>query len=278
MALKEDQVHNDVTTKAIFFKTDNTLAKIISKEKCIVAGLEVAQAVFKALDSDLNIKTLCKDGEELKKNQIIMSIQGNLHSIFSSERTALNFLSIMSGIATQSGQIAQTLSRWRIKLLDTRKTIPGFRMLSKYAVATGGAKNHRFHLGDQGLVKDNHIAAHGDLRNIVLIFKKKYPTLFCQVEIDNILQLEQALMAQPDGILLDNMKPRQLKKSVKYIKKYTKKQGKKILIEASGNYNLQNIKTLRNIEIDYVSMSSITMNAKPINFSLEVHQSNESSI
>ncbi len=278
LAFEEDQIYNDVTTKAIFSPEEDTLVKIVSKEKCIIAGLEVAQAVFEKINPKLNVKTLCKDGEELKQNQIIMSIQGEIHSIFSAERTALNFLSIISGIATQSRHIAQKLSKWGIKLLDTRKTIPGFRMLSKYAVTIGGGENHRFHLGSQGLVKDNHIVAHGGLRNAVLIFKKKNPNLFCQVEVENTVQLEEALMVQPDGILLDNMQPRMLKKSAKHIKKNIKKKRKKILIEASGNYNLQNIKNLRNTAIDYVSMSSVTMDAKPVNFSLEVHQSNESSI
>ncbi len=269
LAFKEDQVDNDITTKSIpLYK--KIMTRIITKEKCVIAGIEVVHTIFDLLDPTLNVKHSCKDGQELNQNQEIMSITGNIQSILPAERTALNFLSMISGIATSTRIVTKQLSNYGITLLDTRKTVPGFRVLSKYAVSVGGGKNHRSHLGEQGLIKDNHISAYGDIKNTILIFKKKFPKLFCQIEVENKQELAEALLANPDGILLDNMAPRKIKQCANLIKKYSKKKQRKIIIEASGGYNLKNIRHLQKTGIDYISMSSITMNSKPINFSLEV--------
>ena len=215
-----------------------------------------------------------KDGDEFDKSTNIMSITGFVTSILASERAALNFLSFLSGIASTTRKVEQTLSPWGIKVLDTRKTLPGFRLLSKYAVAVGGGLNHRLHLADRGLIKDNHIAAcqDQDIREAVLKFRKKYPKMICQVEVNNMNQLESILTneSKPDHVLLDNMSPRLIKKCVKKIKEYSKKSKKKICVEASGGFHLGNIKSIKKTGVDLVSMSSITMDPRPINFSLQI--------
>ena len=271
LSLEEDRAENDVTTKAIFPRNEEAVATIFAKEKGIMAGGGVACTTFETLDGALNIRIYCEEGEEFTRGRELMRVQGDIRSILGAERTALNFLSFMSGIATLSREVSQKLSSWEIGLLDTRKTVPGQRMLSKYAVALGGGGHHRLHLADHGLIKDNHIHGHGSLRNSVLIFKRKYPDLFCQVEVENSEQLKEALLAQPDGVLLDNMKPRKILRYVRKIKRHSRRIKKQIYVEASGGYHPKNIRSLKKTGIDHVSMSSITMNARPIDLHLEIH-------
>ena len=270
LSLEEDQAQNDVTTKAIFPRNEEAVATIFAKEKGIMAGGGVARTTFETLDGALHIRIYCKEGEEFTKGRELVRVQGDIRSILGAERTALNFLSFMSGIATLSREVSQKLSSWGIGLLDTRKTVPGQRMLSKYAVNLGGGGG-RLHLAEQGLIKDNHIHGHGSLRNSVLIFKRKHPDLFCQVEVENDEQLKEALLAQPDGILLDNMKPRKILRCVRKIKRHSRRIKKQIYMEASGGYHPKNIRSLKKTGIDHVSMSSITMNARPIDLNLEIN-------
>ena len=233
----------------------------------------VARDVFLCLDSSLKVKMLLQDGNEFHKNTSIMTIQGKTASLLASERTALNFLSFLSGIASAVSEAAQILAPSKIKVLDTRKTLPGLRTLSKYAVRAGGGLNHRENLEDQGLIKDNHLALYENIKKAVIQLKREYPKLPSQVEVDNLEQLESALSAEPDHILLDNMNPRLIKKCVKRIKEYSIQNQKKIYTEASGGIHPGNLKGIKKTGVDFVSMSSITMNAKPIDFSLKIENS-----
>ena len=313
LAFEEDKAKHDITTRSLFGNRDTFVTKIIAKEKGILAGSFVAKDSFIYSDPSLKVKMFVKEGDSFTKNTEIIEIKGKVMGILAAERIALNFLSFLSGIATETKKAVEILSKTGIKVLDTRKTLPGFRALSKYAVRIGGGFNHRHNLREASLIKDNHISAFQNIKNqrfqgskvirlqenktirlqnsqdikeIVFAFKKKCPGLSCQIEVDNIDQLRNVLEAKPDHILLDNMSPRLLKKCVKIIKscsldnienthinktapkKVNEKMNKQISIEASGGFHSGNIHKLKKTSIDFISMSSITMNAKPINFSL----------
>jgi nicotinate-nucleotide pyrophosphorylase (carboxylating) len=270
LALAEDKVNNDVTSKSIFNKKHQAKAILLCKSGAVLCGIDLFTDVFKIVDKSLNINIKFKDGNSLKKGDIVAEISGRTISILKSERVALNFLSMLSGIATTSRLITNILKPHQIAALDTRKTIPGFRILSKYAVYTGGAANHRLNLSDMGLIKDNHIAAAKGIKNSIRMFRKKFPALKCEVEVENELQLQEALGENPDMILLDNMTPLMLKRCTRIIKNYNKKNSTHITCEASGGFSIENIHRILKTGIDYISMGSLTNNIKPVDFSLEV--------
>ncbi len=269
-ALEEDHYENDVTSKAIFSGSIRSNAKMISRGSGMLAGICISEYVFTSVDKNIHLEVIKKDGDMIKPNEIIMKVSGPTRSIFAAERTSLNFLSMLSGIATHSYQLSTRLNSWGIKLLDTRKTIPGFRRLSKYAVYLGGGMNHRIHLADMGLIKDNHIAVAGNIQEAIYIFRKKYPNLKCEVEVTNLKQLKEALKGAPEYILLDNMNPSMIKKAVSMIKKHNAENGSNILAEASGGYTLSNIQVLQNTGVDHVSIGSLGMQIKSLDLSLVV--------
>ncbi|MDH5720012.1 MAG: carboxylating nicotinate-nucleotide diphosphorylase [Spirochaetia bacterium] len=269
-AFLEDYVENDVTSNSIFNAKEQASAAILAKQKGILSGIQIAADVFKFLDSSLEIKLLLNDSDNLYENLQVMKITGRLSSILNAERTALNFLALLSGISTSVNQISSILKPKGILPVDTRKTIPGYRKLSKYAVCMGGGVNHRLNLSAMGLIKDNHIAKAGSIKEAVLLFRKKNPGLHCEVEVENIKQLKEALTTAPDIIMLDNMTVEKIKESVNMIRKFNKDNSKSIFIEASGGYNEKNIHTLLDTGIDFVSMGSLTQKIDSFDFSLEI--------
>lgn len=263
LALKEDISHEDITTNSII--KENILGKgeIIAKEEGILAGIHVFKRVFKLLDKNIEFKINFKDGDKLKKGEIIGEIQGNLRIILSGERVALNYLQHMSGVATYTNDMVKLLEGTNIKLLDTRKTIPNMRIFQKYAVKVGGGSNHRYNLSDGVLIKDNHIAAAGSIKKAVEMarantsFVKKI-----EVEVENLEMVREAINSNVDILMLDNMNEAEMKEAVMFINKRAK-------TECSGNITRENILKISKCGVDYVSSGSLTHSAKAMDISLK---------
>ena len=258
-ALKEDlRPNGDITTKLISFKNKKIKAKIIAKQNGVIAGLDFCRAAFKLVGKESIFISKVKDGSKVKKNKIIAEIKAKTKTILTAERTALNFLNHASGIATLTNQFTQKVNR-KTKICCTRKTTPNLRILEKYAVKKGGGHNHRYNLSDEILIKDNHISAEENLRDLVkkAIKTKKIVT----VEIENLKQLNQVLGLKFKRILFDNMNTKQLRKCLKLCKN-------KYETEYSGNADLKNIKKISNTGINRISVGTITHSAKSFDTSL----------
>jgi nicotinate-nucleotide pyrophosphorylase (carboxylating) len=258
-ALEEDlKPLGDITTKLISFKNKSIKAKIIAKQNGVVAGLDFCKAAFKIIGKESIFISRVKDGSKVKKNKVIAEIKAKTKTILTAERTALNFLSHASGIATLTNQFTQKVNR-KTKICCTRKTTPNLRILEKYAVKKGGGHNHRYNLSDEILIKDNHISAEDNLKNLVekAIKTKKIVT----VEIENFKQLNQVLELKFKRILFDNMNTKQLRKCLKLCKN-------KYETEYSGNADLKSIKKISNTEINRISVGAITHSAKSFDTSL----------
>ena len=258
-ALKEDlRPNGDITTKLISFKNKKTKAKIIAKQNGVIAGLDFCKAAFKIIGKESVFISKVKDGSKVKKNKIIAEIKAKTKTILTAERTALNFLNHASGIATLTNQFTQKVNK-KTKICCTRKTTPNLRLLEKYAVKKGGGHNHRYNLSDEILIKDNHISAEDNLKDLVnrAIKTKKIVT----VEIENLKQLNQVLGLKFKRILFDNMNTKQLKKCLKLCRN-------KYETEYSGNADLKNIKKISNTGVNRISVGSITHSAKIFDTSL----------
>jgi len=258
-ALKEDLKPNgDITTELISFKNKNIKAKIIAKQNGIIAGLDFCKVAFKIIGKESVFISRVKDGSNIKKNKVIAEIKAKTKTILTAERTALNFLSHASGIATLTNQFTKKVNK-KTKICCTRKTTPNLRLLEKYAVKKGGGHNHRYNLSDEILIKDNHISAEENLRDLVkkAIKTKKIVT----VEIENFKQLNQVLGLKFKRILFDNMSTKQLRKCLKLCKN-------KYETEYSGNANLMNIKKISNTGINRISVGAITHSAESFDTSL----------
>ena len=258
-ALKEDlRPNGDITTKLISFKNKSIKAKIIAKQNGVIAGLDFCRAAFKIIGKESVFISKVKDGSKVEKNKIIAEIKAKTKTILTAERTALNFLSHTSGIATLTNQFTQKVDK-KTKICCTRKTTPNLRLLEKYAVKKGGGHNHRYNLSDEILIKDNHISAEDSLRDLVkkAIKTKKIVT----VEIENLKQLQQVLGLKFKRILFDNMSTKQLIKCLKLCKN-------KYETEYSGNADLKNIKKISNTGINRISVGAITHSSKTFDFSL----------
>lgn len=263
LALKEDISSEDITTNSIL--KDNILGKgnLIAKEDGVLAGIEIFQRVFKLLDENLEFKMNFKDGDRLKKGEIIGEIRGDLRVILSGERVALNYLQHMSGIATYTNDMVKLLEGTNIKLIDTRKTTPNMRIFEKYAVKVGGGYNHRYNLSDGVLIKDNHIAIAGSIKKAVemareyVSFVKKI-----EVEVENLNMVKEAIEAKADIIMLDNMDEFTMGKAVKLIDGRAK-------IECSGNITRENILKISKCGVDFVSSGAITHSAPILDISLK---------
>jgi len=263
-ALREDIGAGDITTTATVDKKAEGSAEIIVKEGLIVAGILIAEAVFKTVDAGIAFKAFVKDGESVKKGKTIARISGRLSSLLAGERVALNFLQRLSGIATLTSYFVAKVKGCRAKILDTRKTTPGLRILEKYAVRMGGGFNHRFGLCDGILIKDNHIAAVGSIMEAVLRARENIPhNMLIEVEAKNLDEVRGAILAGADVIMLDNMKPAVMKQAVKII-------GKKALIEASGGVNLQNVRVIAKTGVDFISIGALTHSTRAVDISMEV--------
>ncbi|MFH1826484.1 MAG: carboxylating nicotinate-nucleotide diphosphorylase [bacterium] len=259
-ALREDIGSGDITTEAIVPKEQKAKAVIIAKEKGIITGLAVAKEVFRQVDRRIKFTAVVKDGAKVKKGKIIAKLSGPARGILTGERTALNFLQQLSGVATLTSQFVSKVKGTRAKVLDTRKTTPGLRALEKYAVKAGGGVNHRLGLWDEILVKDNHIeAAEGIDKALKAIKGKK---AFKVIEAGTLAQAKKAIMARVDRILLDNMNLKTLRQAVKLCRKA------KIKTEASGGVNLKTVRAISKTGVDYISVGALTHSARALDISL----------
>lgn len=267
-ALKEDIGKGDITTKCLVPSSMRATAVIIAKENGVAAGVDVARQVFLSIDKNISFVKRKKDGQKIKKGQIIASLTGSAASILSGERLALNFIQRLSGIATLTSKFVALCSGTGAKILDTRKTTPNLRALEKYAVKMGGGINHRMGLYDAVLIKDNHLVAEPDIKKAVEKAKKTGKKV--EVEVKNITELKKALQAMPDRILLDNMPAKKLKKAVITAQQHMKKSGKKIFLEASGGIDLSNVRRVAKTGVNLISVGSLTHSPKALDISLEI--------
>ena len=261
LALTEDLYpYGDITSNLI---NNNKIieAKIISNQKAVVAGLLFVKESFKQVDKKTKFIVKKKDGSTVKKNSVIAVIKGKANSIMIAERVALNFLSHISGIATKTNQFVKLAGK-KCKICCTRKTLPNYRVIQKYAVKLGGGTNHRFNLSDEFLIKDNHIAS-SDLKELVSLAIKNKKGKKITVEVDNLKQLKKIIGLKFNTILFDNMSIKNLRAGVKLVKKYYE-------TEASGNINLKTVKSVAATGVDRVSIGSITHSAPAIDFKLEI--------
>ena len=258
-ALKEDLYPSGDITSKLLNNTNKIKAKIISNSSGIIGGLDLAKQTFKIVDKKILFKIKKKEGSKIKNKQVIAEITGNVKNILTGERVALNFLSHISGIATQTNKFVNKV-RKNTKICCTRKTIPGLRAIQKYAVNLGGGYNHRFNLSDEFLIKDNHIA-NTNIRELIIKAKKNRKKI--TVEIDNLNQLKKILDLKFDTILFDNMNIKNLKKGVRLVKN-------KYETEASGNVNLKNIRKIASTGINRISIGRLTHSVSAIDLKLEI--------
>ena len=263
-ALAEDIGSGDVTTMAIADKNDEGAVEILAKENIVVAGILIAEAVFKTIDKKIEFKPFVTDGGTVRKGKVIAKVSGKLSTLLAGERVALNFLQRLSGIATLTRLFTDKIKGFNIKILDTRKTTPGLRILEKYAVRMGGGWSHRFGLCDGVLIKDNHIAAVGSVAEAVLRARDNAPkNMLIEVEAKNLSEVKEALLAGADVIMLDNMKPAAMRQAVKIV-------GKTALVEASGGVNLKNVRAIAETGVDFISVGALTHSARAVDISMKV--------
>lgn len=268
-ALEEDLGWGDITTEAVVPPDAEARAVIVSREDGIIAGLDVAKAVFRILDPSTLVEPLVPEGSPISRAAPLCNIQGRAHVILSGERVALNLTQRMSGIATAARKMAAIAEPYNVKVTDTRKTTPGLRMLEKYAVRIGGGYNHRMALDDAVLIKDNHLVAAGGVLEAVRRARRRVgPLVKIEVETESLAQVEDALRAGADVIMLDNMEPDLMREAVRLI-------GGRALVEASGRIRLDNIHQIVTTGIDFLSMGWLTHSAPPLDLSLEFCQGRE---
>ncbi len=263
VALAEDVGSGDVTTDSIIDEEADAESVWVAKEDGVVAGLEIAKYVFQWFDDDLQWNPKFKDGDQVRKGETIVEFSGNCRAILTAERTALNFAQRMSGIATKTSEIVQELDGFSTKILDTRKTVPGLRKLDKLAVKAGGGTNHRMGLYDLAMIKDNHIEAAGSIATAVERVRSNHPDIRIEVETTNIDQVQQALDAGADIIMLDNMSIDQMSEAVKKI-------GDRAETEASGNITHKNIREVADTGVNFISVGALTHSVKAFDISQRI--------
>lgn len=262
-ALKEDITSEDITTNSVMREYQKGEVELICKQDGIIAGLDVFKRTFELLDKDTQVKFFKKDGDTVKNGEKIGIIIGDIRVLLSGERTALNYLQRMSGIATYTNSIAKLLEGSKTKLLDTRKTTPNMRIFEKYAVKVGGGYNHRYNLSDGILLKDNHIGAAGSVENAVKMAKEYVPFVRkIEIEVENLDMLKEALDAGADIIMLDNMSVEDMKEAVKLVEG-------KAETECSGNVTKENVAKLVDIGVDYISSGALTHSSPILDLSLK---------
>ncbi len=263
LALREDIHSEDITTNSVMPTYTLGEVELIVKQDGIIAGLGVFERVFKLLDEKTEVTFTVKDGDEVKNGQRIGLVRGDIRVLLSGERTALNYLQRMSGIATYTRNIAKLFAGTKTKLLDTRKTTPNMRIFEKYAVKVGGGHNHRYNLSDGILLKDNHIGAAGSIKNAV-VMAKEYASFVrkIEVEVESLDMVKEALEAGADIIMLDNMSVEDMREAVKLCKG-------KAETECSGNVTRENVARLTDIGVDYISSGALTHSAPILDLSLK---------
>ncbi len=263
-ALEEDIGFGDITTESIVPNNFYTKACIIVKEEGVIAGIPVAEEVFKFLDPSIIFSPKVSEGEKIEKGKIIAEIYGRAKTILSGERTALNFLQRLSGIATFTNYCVSLAKPYNVKILDTRKTTPLLRILEKYAVKVGGGENHRFALYDMVLIKDNHIKIAGSITEAIRRVRENLSSVYkIEVETENLEQVKEALENNVDIIMLDNMDKETIKRAVEII-------NKKALIEVSGNIKPEDIEDIAKLGVNFISMGKLTHSVKSLDISLEI--------
>ncbi len=262
-ALKEDITSEDISTNSVMRQYQLGEVELICKENGIIAGLEVFKRVFELIDTDTEVTFFVRDGDKVTNGQKIGLVRGDIRVLLSGERTALNYLQRMSGIATYTRAIADMLEGTNTKLLDTRKTTPGMRLFEKYAVKVGGGYNHRFNLSDGILLKDNHIGAAGGVKEAISMAKEYAPFVRkIEIEVENLEMLKEALEAGADIIMLDNMSVEDMKKAVELC-------AGKAETECSGNVTKENVAKLTDIGVNYISSGALTHSSPILDLSLK---------
>lgn len=262
-ALKEDISSEDVSTNAVIRTAVQGEADLICKQDGIIAGLEVFRRVFELLDADTEAELYCKDGDEVKRGQLLGHIRGDIRVLLSGERVALNYLQRMSGIATYTRSVAKLLEGTGTKLLDTRKTTPNMRIFEKYAVRVGGGYNHRYSLSDGVLLKDNHISAAGGVARAVKMAREYAPFVRkIEVETENLDMVREAVEAGADIIMLDNMSPEEMGEAIRIIDGRAE-------TECSGNVTKENVERLTKLGVDYISSGALTHSAPILDLSVK---------
>lgn len=262
-ALQEDIVNEDITTNAVMREPKRGKVELICKQDGIIAGMEIFKRVFELLDDNVEFEVKCKDGDQVKKGELLAIVRGDIRVLLSGERTALNYLQRMSGIATYTRSIADLLKGSKTKLLDTRKTTPNMRIFEKYAVKVGGGNNHRYNLSDGILLKDNHIGAAGGVKEAVTM-AKEYASFVRKIEVEteNLDMVKEAVEAGADIIMLDNMSPEDMKKAILLIDGRAE-------TECSGNITRENIEKIIELGVDYISSGALTHSAPILDVSLK---------
>ena len=267
-ALAEDLGWGDVTTSALVSPDLRGKGSLLVKGKGVLAGIEVAELVFHRVDPSLSFKSLIADGKKVAPGNIIATVEGAVDSILKAERVALNFLQRLSGIASETNRYVEATKGLAVRIVDTRKTTPGLRALEKYAVHTGGGYNHRLHLGDGVLIKDNHLAALRSggvgLKEVIALARQRAPhTLKIEVEVTTPVQALEAVEAGADIVMLDNMSLEDMRQAVKLVKG-------RALLEASGGINLDNVRSVAETGVDLISVGALTHSVKALDISLDL--------
>lgn len=262
-AFEEDIGSGDVTTNAIIDPETVAEAAWTAKDDGVVAGLEIAGSVFRKLEAELEWKTNVSDGNKITAGSVILEMKGKARAILTGERTALNIVQRMSGIATETERYTNRLKDYKTKILDTRKTAPGLRLLDKYAVKMGGGENHRMGLYDLAMIKDNHIIAAGGIANAVERVRRAQPALKIEVEVKSLKEVKEALTAEVDIIMLDNMSVSLMSRAVNII-------DDQALTEASGNITLENLRDVAATGVNFISVGALTHSVKAFDISQNI--------
>lgn len=270
--LQEDVGTGDVTTQYTIAEDHQSKGIIHAKESGIVAGLPVARLVFATVDPALQFTANVQEGAHVERGTVLAVVEGRTRSILTGERLALNLMQRLSGIATKTRSFVDAVAGLNVRLADTRKTTPGHRQLEKYAVRVGGGANHRFGLYDAVMIKDNHIKGAGGIAQAVNRVRAGVPhTMKIEVEVENMAQLQEALEARADIIMLDNMKPEQMKEAVHAIKA----QAPHTIVEASGNVSLETVRDIAASGVDVISVGGLTYSVKALDISLDLNAKKE---
>lgn len=269
-SVEEDVGPGDATSLALVPSIAAASGTVVSRVECVVAGTEVADMVFQSVDPNLHCTVHIRDGECVKAGASILSVRGPARAILTAERTALNFLQRLCGIATLTRQFVNRVQAHNVMILDTRKTTPGLRILEKYAVVCGGGRNHRMGLYDRVLIKDNHRVFWGNpgssrLGDAVKEARRHFPNLLVEVEVESVEELISAMEANPDWILADNMTPDQLREIVRIV-------ARRALVEASGGITLANVESMASTGVDAISLGCLTHSAPAVDLSLEIQE------
>ena len=266
LALEEDIINSDITSVYTVDEDKEIEAQIVAKEDMIFCGGVIVGAVLKKIDESVEYDIKVKEGDFIKKGTVCVSFKGKAISILSAERTILNFMQRMSGIATKTNEFVRALNNDKIKIVDTRKTLPGFRYIDKYAVKTGGGYNHRMGLSDAVLIKENHIRSAGSIKEAILKAKNNVPhTMKIECEVTDLNEVKEAVKSGADIIMLDNMSIEMMQEAIKTIRDANRE----IIIEVSGNVTLERLPELAKLDIDVISSGALTHSVKAADLSMK---------